>query len=231
MDEDKIRYAVEHSMVLKGPKRSLAAFGATNIHYFLLTEPVYQEPGTSQGETVIREGKVVAERPKIVTPTYLLNLEGFSAEARQYFEMVRREAGPHAPGLLYTYKNEPANLTIVSENLLSVAGRLTEMIDKEDRRLTAILKGVDELWDISVLKFIVDLMKSSMPRHVEEMGRRGFFEVDGRGLPGGARQRIEELFAMVKEGRLEPRHLKDELDRWGIFDEYEDRFFALFRNK
>ncbi|MBI4333997.1 MAG: hypothetical protein HY673_22265 [Chloroflexi bacterium] len=229
MEEERIRYAVEHTEVLKEPRRSLSTFGTTNIHYFLLTEPVYKEPGSPEKETVIREGNVVAERPKIVTPDYLLNLEGFSKEARQYFEMARREVGPHATGILYAYKNQPENLTIVSEELLQVSERLKEMIEKEDRPLTAILKGVDELWDVSILKFIFSLTRGSVPGHVEEMGRRGYFDVDRRGLPAGARQRIEEMFTMVKEGRLEPGALKTELDRWGVFDEYEDRFLALFR--
>lgn len=229
MEEDKIKYAVEHTEVLKGPKRSLATFGTTNIHYFLLTEPVYKEPGSPGKETVIREGNVVAERPKIITPEYLLNLEGFGSEARRYFEMIRQELGPHAAGLLYTYKNQPENLTIVSEDLVMVSERLKEMIDRENKPLTAVLKGVDELWDVSILKFIFSLTRGSLPRHVEEMGRKGYLEVDKKGLPAGARQRIEEMFALVKEGRLQPRELKAELDHWGVFEEYEDRFLALFR--
>ena len=28
---------------------------------------------------------------------------------------------------------------------------------------------------------------------------------------------------------LEPNELKKELDRWGLFEEYEDRFFTLFK--
>jgi hypothetical protein len=28
--------------------------------------------------------------------------------------------------------------------------------------------------------------------------------------------------------RRDPKELKTELDRWGLFGEYEDRFFSLF---
>ena len=61
------------------------------------------------------------------------------------------------------------------------------------------------------------------------MGSMGYFDVDRRGVPHGARQRIEEMFAMVKNGELEPADLKIELDRWGLFGQYEDRFLSLFR--
>jgi hypothetical protein len=51
---------------------------------------------------------------------------------------------------------------------------------------------------------------------------------DAQGVPADARLRIEELFRQVARGEREPRELKEELDRWGLFDEYEDRFFTLF---
>jgi hypothetical protein len=41
--------------------------------------------------------------------------------------------------------------------------------------------------------------------------------------------RIDELFRRVSRGELEPRELKEELDRWGLFEEYEDRFLAIFK--
>jgi hypothetical protein len=53
--------------------------------------------------------------------------------------------------------------------------------------------------------------------------------VDSSGVPGDARRRFEELFRLAERGEIEPRLLKEELDRWGVFAEYEDRFLALFK--
>lgn len=44
-----------------------------------------------------------------------------------------------------------------------------------------------------------------------------------------ARQRIESLFEQVAQDRSKAVRLKQELDRYGVFDEYEDRFLDLFR--
>jgi len=52
--------------------------------------------------------------------------------------------------------------------------------------------------------------------------------MDARGIPADVRIRIEKLFESARKGDIEPRELKDELDRWGVFHDYEDRFFALF---
>ena len=63
-----------------------------------------------------------------------------------------------------------------------------------------------------------------------ELGQRGLLGSE-RGLPRAARARIEEMFAAVQAGHLDPKELKAELDRWGAFSEYEDRFLSLFRRR
>jgi hypothetical protein len=229
IDEEKIREAVRHTEILRPPKRSLATFGTTNVYYYLVTEPAYSELVKDAVETVIREGRVIAERPKIVTPYYLSHLEGFSSEARKYFDMLISTQGANAPGLFYSYKNEPRELNIVSDNLLSVVDKLNADIDKRGDPLTSIIRGQDELWDVSLMKFIYEMTRSSLPDNLMQMESRGLLDIDASGIPGDARIRIEELFLLVSKGELEPSELKKELDRWGLFEEYEDKFFALFQ--
>jgi hypothetical protein len=228
-DDERIKEAVEHTEILRPPKRSLATFGTTNVYYYLVTEPAYSDLVESAAETVIREGRVIAERPKIVTPLYLSHLEGFSSEARHYLESLIQHYGSHAPGLFYTYKNEPKGLNIVSDNLRAVVAKLNKDIDKRGDPLASIIRGQDELWDVSLLKFIYEMTRSSMPDNLMQMETRGLLDMDARGVPADARIRIEELFKMVGRGELEPGELKAELDRWGLFEEYEDRFLAIFK--
>jgi hypothetical protein len=228
INDEKIRYAVRQTEILRAPQQSLYTFGMTNINYYLVTQPVYSELVKTANETVIREGRVVAERPRIVTPYYLSRLEGFGLEARRYFEALMREHGQHIPGLFYTYKNEPKELNIVSDSLLAVVAKLNAEIDKRGDKLAAIIKGEDELWDVSLLKFIFELTRRSLDDNISQLGSRGLWNMDAKGVPADARLRIEELFRQVARGEHEPRELKEELDRWGLFDEYEDRFFTLF---
>ena len=44
-----------------------------------------------------------------------------------------------------------------------------------------------------------------------------------------SRAAIKEMFRQVARGEREPGELKAELDRWDVFEEYEDRFFRLFK--
>ena len=229
----RLRHAVRQTKVLRLPRQSLATFGTTNVHYYLLTKPIYSELAdlANTEETVIREGKVSAERPRIVTPSYLTRIEGFGENARRYLDVVISQYGPHVPGLLYSYKNEPTEMTIVSDELDVVAGRLNERIDREGEGLSAIIRGVDELWDVSLLKFISELTEGSLRSNLSELGTRGLLEVDQAGIPRDARYGIEILFQRVAKGESDPSELKKELDRWDLFPEYEDRFLNLFRKR
>ncbi|MDP6633115.1 MAG: hypothetical protein QGI51_06390 [Dehalococcoidales bacterium] len=228
-DEDRIREAVRNTEVLRAPKRSLYTFGTTNIYYYLVTEPAYSELIKDTPETVIREGRVIAERPKIVTPYYLANLEGFSSEARRYFAALLEEHGSDTRGVFYAYRNEPKETSIVAEHLSSIVDKLNAEIDKRSDPLAAIIKGEDALWDVSLMKFVYEMTNSSVSDNLRQMGSRGLLKADAAGTPADARAGIEELFGKVAREERTPGELKDELERWGLFEEYQDRFLDIFK--
>jgi hypothetical protein len=221
--DDKIKYALEHTELVRAPQQTLATFGSSVIDYYVVTELV-------GNVSVVRDGKVVAERPKIVTPTYLVNIEGFSEQAKRYIAMLARER-PYESGIFYRYKNEPKGMNVVSEPVRQVISKLSSQIEEERNPLSTIIRGVEELWDVSLLMFIYELTSQSVHTNVAEFNRRGFLEVDASGVPQGARDYIEELFEQASRNLSRAPGLVLELNRWGLFSEYQDRFFALFRRK
>ena len=231
IDNERIEYAARHTEILRHPRQHLSTFGITNVYYYLVTEPTYKELVSDVSETVIREGRVIAERPQIVTPYYLTRLEGFSYDARQYFDTLLRMHGADTPGLFYTYKNEPKGLNIVSDNWPVVVAKLNAEIDKKGDPLASIIKGQDDLWDVSLLKFIYEITSRSLQSNVSQLGSRGLLGMSPGGVPVGARQRIEEMFQQVTRGEIKAHELERELHQWGIFEEYQDRFFALVKGR
>lgn len=225
-DDERIAYAMSQTEVLRAPRQNLATFGTTNVRYFLLTKPAYSDLISTSDDTVIREGRVISERPRVVTPGYMLNLHGFGDNARGYFNRLIAENGPNVPGILYHYRNEQKNLNIVSGNVLSVMDRIEK--DVGDDPLVGIIRGVDELWDISLLKFIHDLTTRSLEGNLRDFQGSGLVSIDSSGTTADARQSIEEMFQKVLMKTGNPDELKRELDRWGLFSEYEDRFLKLF---
>jgi hypothetical protein len=221
--DDKVKYALEHTELIRAPQQSLATFGSSVIDYYVVTELV-------GNLSVVRDGKVIAERPKIVTPAYLVNVEGFSEQAKKYIAMMARER-PYESGIFYRYKNEPKGMNVVSESAKQVISKLSAQIEEERNPLSTIIRGVEELWDVSLLMFIYELTTKSVRTDVAEFNRRGFLDIDSSGVPQGARDYIEELFEQASRSLSRAPGLVVELNRWGLFPEYQDRFFALFRRK
>ena len=228
---EHITEALQRTEVLRFPKQKLATFGITNIRYYIITEPLINELiDNRENDLVIREGKVVAEKPQIITPYYLNNMFSGFEHGQEYTEYVREQYNNN-PGLLYKYKNDFKKMEIISEKLEVVVENLQVSLDNSGDPLTTIIKGVNRYWDISLMKFIFDLTTSSLVNNIADLNSRGLLTVDSTGLPRDARVKIENLFDDVKKGRTDPSVLKKELDCWGVFKEYENRFLDLFSKR
>ncbi len=227
--QDWIR-AVEQTWIVRYPKQTLATFGITNIAYYVVTEPIYREIDQGSHEGVVRKGRVIAERPTIVTPTYAMNLEGFRPEAYEYLKQISLNMGPHHPGILYKYRNEPENFEIVKGDPSEIAHKIADDLEEKDEGLSAVMVGVDEWWDVALLKFIYEFTSNSATSNLQEFSSRGLLSPQKNfgGAPKAAIERIEKLFREAATGDSRDK-LKSELDRWGLFEHYESRFLSLYR--
>lgn len=86
------------------------------------------------------------------------------------------------------------------------------------------------------LEELLERMKEATRQEHEksEFEESAFMDPDAEEEPEekldyASRQRIERLFDEAKQDRSKALQLKEELDRLGVFDQYEDRFLDLFR--
>ncbi len=241
--EEKIKKAMEKTSIILDPKELISSYSTTTVRYLMLTVPMYLgfEGKADDSETIIREGKITWQKPKLLTPSYMLRIEGFSEEARKAFEMIASEDNDLAM-VLYRLRlvKDTEKMDIVSESLNTVLENVTDDINKRGEKHTAIIKGVDEFWDVSLSKFAQELMAKSaylsqfpdmMVRNDIDINNDGFPVVtrDSMGIPLTARKEIEILFKLFEKGEVKPSKLKKELDRWGIFEQYQDRFLRFFK--
>ena len=79
-------YAVNNTEIVLKPSRHLETFGSTVLNYHLITELM-----DNVGQVRVRQGRLEAARPQIVTPEAYANMsmEGFCDEARKYIEWLR----------------------------------------------------------------------------------------------------------------------------------------------
>ena len=227
-NQKNILRALENTIVFRSPKKTLSTFGPTELKYFMITTPSYLDNDIKQDESVVREGIVYAEKPDLVTPYYMLNLDGFSNEAKEYLNYLKDYYGANSPGLLYTYRKDEGKLEIVNDSVEIVASRIASDLDKRSVSSAVVLTGQDELWDVCLFKYIYDYTAKSSMENVRDLTRFGLLDDDPRlNIPKGIVQKIENLFMQVNQG-LNPEILHAELLRWGLFEYYEDRFYRIF---
>jgi hypothetical protein len=117
--------------------------------------------------------------------------------------------------------------TIEHGSLLELTGRIGDAMIKEDRPRQALIEAPDRIWSLAIMKFIVDMSLRSFPAQVQELEERGLFDPAGRDRARHKRE-IETLFREAKGSPAARQRLGETLKAWGLFSEYEDRFFSLF---
>ena len=179
----------------------------------------------------IREGTILSSRPQLITPSYYESelLEGFGDQARQYVDWLRNNAKDLLI-LQYGYKlqKQEINEHVVTGSLKEIAERVKVEVEGRNNPMAAVLTGVDDSWDVCLLKLWVDVVRNSAPRNITELGRRNLL-ADENGMPKAIRSDIERLFTDTARNPDRLNDLYTALRRFGLFSEYEDRFFELVR--
>jgi hypothetical protein len=171
LSPDDFTYALENTRVVIAPSRRLDTFGASLFNYFLVTEEM-----DAVNLSHVREGRIHAERPQIVTPQNMarLLLEGFGDQGQRFAEQLSQEPNRFA-FLKYGFRVSKSDIRSydVHESLENVAGRLKDELQRKNEPLTALLTGVDDGWEVCLLKFMVDMMSASIPGNLDDFRERG----------------------------------------------------------
>jgi hypothetical protein len=220
--KDIFEYALKNTRILKMPRQNLATFGTTNIDYYMLSN--------LDGATRIREGKVISSRPQIIKPEPVTGLfEGFG-EYSEYAEELFELFDKNSKILNYQFKNQSGTMSDSSKSLDDVFKSISRDIQKKEKSLSAVIEGKESTWQISIMKFIVDMTLKSAGENITDLEERGMFP-DEKGIPRYIRNRIEYLFREARKDRLKINQLGKLLNQYSLFKEYEDRFFKLLEKK
>lgn len=208
--------------VIRGPKHRLSTFGTSRIAYQLVTDI----PGLAD-RSRLRRGEVTAQKPAIITAQALKEqFLGFGSEAQDYANWLVSHYGEALRGLEYQFKNELSSMTVELVPPDALVKELTKEFDQEGGADKTLIRGTDRLWELSIMKFIVEETLSSFSNNVKELYERGFFEGDSR-LRNIREREIRHLFRKAKTDRETIPHLGKKLKEYGLFQQYQDAFFQL----
>lgn len=169
--KDDFAYAMEHTKVLLAPRSRIATFGDTRFRFVLLTELM-----DSVNEVRIRDGRIEAGRPQIVSPEHFSKvlLEGFGEEADRYAEWLSRH-GEEMAILKYGFKFTRTDLSesVVRDSIEAVGDRVASEVEQSGDPLSAVIQGVDDAWEVCLLKFSIDLVQGSAGDNTDDFRNQG----------------------------------------------------------
>lgn len=171
LKQDDIEYAIENTQVILAPERQIASFGNTSFEFHLISELMDRVD-----QVRIRTGRIEAERPKILSPEYFcrMMLEGFGERAQEYVDRLREQARQIAV-LRYGFQFRKSGVTeeTVNASLQSVIDRTRHAVENAGDANGAIIQGVDEAWEVCLLKFTIEMTERSAGENIGDFKRRG----------------------------------------------------------
>lgn len=172
---DDIQYALETTKVLREPDHRIMTFGETRFEFQLISELMDRV-----GEVRIRTGEVEAQRPRILKPEALreIELEGFDSSVRARFDAMLEKFRAQGRDLAFLqygfhFRRTAVHEEIVHDSMDAVRERVMEDIRKTGNPSRAVIEGVDDAWEVSILKFSFEMIQRSHEINAFDFRRRG----------------------------------------------------------
>lgn len=141
--------ALKETEIIRTRAAMLQTFADTPVPYILLAPS-----SINVGDTVVRRGRVLVQRPALILPPNIPQLEGFEMESVDNggalnFLLVR---GISIPSL--RYNNQTHSLDVFEGDVPQAIAFYANQMEREEDVSTGLLVGNEEMWPFSLLIFI-----------------------------------------------------------------------------
>jgi hypothetical protein len=222
--DDNTWYAINQTRIMTEPQQVLATFGVTRVRYYIVSEVMDQV-----GKVKVHEGVITSEKPSIIVPSHFAQeiLSGFGEAAREYADYLTKH-GDLIKILQYglQVRKEETKEEIVSGSLAEVLGRVMD-VAAASREMSTVIQGVDNMWEISLMKFMQNFIERSAGKNFQELQDHHQMSHEQEALK--VLQEVEEEFYQARGDKSKISDLGKKLQDMGLYNKYEDRFYALLR--
>lgn len=222
--DDNIWYAVNQTRILFEPENTIETFGQTKIRYRIACE-LEDNPNICK----VHEGIIQTEKPIIISSTQYINqiTEGFGEKAQEYAEWLGKH-GSLLKILQYglQIRKEEISESEVNESLETLSPKLIDIAKKETMQ-SVVISGVENMWEVSLLKFMQSHIQRSAPVNFQTI--QAHQNNATTQIKRDQDKFIEDQFFDARGHKEKILDLGTQLQRLGRFNEFEDRFYALLR--
>lgn len=142
--------ALRSTQIIRSRVQALLTFQDTRVPYVFLSESTI-----NLGDTVVRKGEVLVERPALILPPNFPQFSGFEFEKDLRsddkfinFLMVR---GITLPSL--RYNNRTQGLDVYEGKLSSAIKHYEDLLQQKEDVATGLIAGPEDCWQFSLLIF------------------------------------------------------------------------------
>jgi len=151
MTRDDFDYAIENTHVIVAPEQQIATFGSTSFNFYLISELMDRVD-----QVRIRNGKIHGEK------------------AERYADQLREHARKIAV-LRYGFQFRKTDVSeqTLRDSIETVVNRTKRRVQSANEPLSAVIRGVDDAWEVCLLKFTIDLVEQSSGGNLGDFRKRG----------------------------------------------------------
>ena len=167
---DDFNYAMENTRVVVAPANAIETYGQTSFRFRLVTEPMDEI-----GSVRLRKGMIHAERPRILAPQYVsrMLLEGFGERAREFAGWMEEQKDFHILRYGFSLRKTDLSEQLLREPKEELLHRIEGEIRRDGDPIDALIEGIDDAWEVCLMKFTMDLIQRSAGPNVAEWKRLG----------------------------------------------------------
>ena len=164
--EESWQKALRNTDIYKMRLAKLDISSSTELPYIFLAE---SEVNT--GDTIVRKGKITAEKPLIYLSDGSPQFYGFefeeelkvNTETIKTFLLMR---GINFPSLKYSNSSQ---LEVFEGALQDAIDKYADLLAREENVETGLLVGLADYWQFSVLVYVANLMVKSAPDNIKKL--------------------------------------------------------------
>jgi hypothetical protein len=144
--------ALKKTAIIRTRVLGLQTFDDTHVPYILLSAS-----SINPGDTVVRKGEVVVQKPSLILPPNIPQFDGFDMDEERFLDsdaminllLVR---GVSLPSM--KYNNKTSSLDVFEGKLDEAIKHYGNQMQAQENTSTGLLVGPEDVWPFSLLIFI-----------------------------------------------------------------------------
>ena len=165
--QDSWDKALHKTDIVRPRVQSLSTTAATHLPYILLSSSAI-----NPGDTVVRTGEVIVEKPSLILPFFLPQFEGFDMDEEEEidedllttFLMVR---GVQFPSM--KYNNKTSSIEVFEGKLNKAVQHFGERLARAEDVHSGLVIGPEDAWQFSLLIYISSQISKNADRDIRRL--------------------------------------------------------------